>query len=260
MTYKETEALSYSGAKQILKSPAHFKAWLTAEQKDTPALKMGRLIHLSALQQEEFQRVVHVQPDLDRRTKDGKAAYEAFKADLPADAEIVDADDMATIQGVTASVQAAFLHLEIDKSLYEAEKPIFGVYNGVNIKGRLDLITKIRGCEAPYIIDVKSCEDASPAAFARDIANYGYHVQQAFYSTLAETGRNYLIVAVEKKPPFAWRIYSLSEETIKAGQELMDIAVNTYKMSNAFGNWRGYNPDATEISIPKWALNPDVIS
>ena len=88
----------------------------------------------------------------------------------------------------------------------------------------------------------------------------GYHIQQGFYGRLANTGRNYIIVAIEKKPPFAWRIYTLSEETVKAGEDLMDIAVNTYKMCQAFNNWRGYNPDATEISIPKWAMNADIIS
>ena len=85
--YQQIGALNYSGAKQILKSAAHYKAWLTAEQEDTAALKMGRLVHLASLEPEVFDRTVRLMPECDRRTKEGKAIFEAFAATMKAGEE-----------------------------------------------------------------------------------------------------------------------------------------------------------------------------
>lgn len=255
MDYIEINALNYSGAKQILRSPAHYQAWLKAEKKDTPALKFGRLAHLAALQPDVSRETVFIAPECDRRTKAGKETYEAFAASLPLNAEVIDAETAEKIAGVAKAVHAAFDKLGVSKEHYVAEKAVFGKHNGTDIKGRPDLITKIRGCDADYIIDVKTCQSAEPDAFARDVWSYKYHLQQAFYGTLCNTGRNFIIVAVEKEPPFAWRIYSLSEETHQAGLKLMNEAVNIFKMCNAFNTWSGYSQETTEISIPKWAVN-----
>ena len=90
MDYIDINALSYSGAKHILRSPAHYQAWLKAEHKDTPALKLGRLAHLAALQPDVCRETVFVAPECDRRTKAGKETYENFTAGLPLNAEVID--------------------------------------------------------------------------------------------------------------------------------------------------------------------------
>jgi hypothetical protein len=255
MEYTDIKALSYSGSKQILRSPAHYQTWLTAEQKDTPALKLGRLAHLAALQPDVCRETVFIAPDCDRRTKAGKETYEAFVASLPLNAEVIDAETAEKIAGIAKAVHGAFSKLGVSKEHYVAEQAVFGQHNGVDIKGRPDLVTKIQGCEADYIIDVKTCQSAEPDAFARDIANYKYHLQAAFYGTLCNTGRNFIIIAVEKEPPYAWRIYTLNEETYQMGVKLMNEAVNIYKMCNLFNTWSGYNQETTELSIPKWAIS-----
>jgi hypothetical protein len=254
MEYIDINALSYSGAKQLLRSPAHYQAWLKAERKDTPALKLGRLAHLAALQPDLCRETVFVAPDCDRRTKIGKETYEAFVSGLPLNAEVIDADTAEKIAGIASAAHAALAKLGVSKEHYVAEKAVFAQVNGVDIKGRPDLVTRIEGSNADYVIDIKTCQSADQDAFARDIATYKYHLQQAFYGTLCNTGRNFIIIAIEKEPPYAWRIYTLNEETHQMGLKLMGEAMNIFKMCNAFNTWSGYTQETTEISIPKWAL------
>jgi exodeoxyribonuclease VIII len=255
MDYIDIKALSYSGAKHLLRSPAHYQAWLTAEQKDTPALKLGRLAHLAALQPDLCRETVFVAPDCDRRTKAGKETYEAFVSGLPLNAEVIDADTAEKIAGIAKAAHGAFAKLGVSKEHYIAEQAVFGQMNGVDIKGRPDLVTKIEGSDAEYIIDIKTCQSADHESFARDVANYKYHLQAAFYGALRNTGRNFIIVAIEKEPPYAWRIYTLNEETYQMGVKLMNEAVNIYKMCNLFNTWSGYTQEVSELTLPKWAIN-----
>jgi hypothetical protein len=63
--------------------------------------------------------------------------------------------------------------------------------------------------ERRILVDLKSCEDASPEAFARTIFNYTYYIQAGFYldgvsQVLAEPYRTFIFIAVEKTPPYPW--------------------------------------------------------
>ena len=42
--YDALKALNYSGAKELLKSPAHYQAWLNEPRKETPALAIGTAV------------------------------------------------------------------------------------------------------------------------------------------------------------------------------------------------------------------------
>jgi exodeoxyribonuclease VIII len=254
--YNNIIALNYSGAKQISKSAAHYKAWLDAinegDQKDTPALKIGRLVHLASLQPRVFNETVHIEPDVDRRTKDGKAVYEAFKASLKEGDETVDSETYAMIDAIAQSVEQAFASLKVQADHWKVEQTYTKDYNGVTIKGRPDLVTRILGSEATYIFDVKTCQSAEPSAFAKDVANYKYHLQDAFYSELVGT-ENVFFIAVEKEPPYAYRIYSLDAAAKSEGKALMNDAVATYKQCLTYGKWPSYTKDVCELSLPKWA-------
>ena len=253
--YNSIIGLNYSGAKQILRSPAHYKAWLEAQaedESDSPALKLGRLVHLACLQPKEFLDRVKIEPNVDGRTKEGKAIKEAFKATLAEGDETVTDELYAQIDGIAESVEFAINTLKPDQSCWVTEKPYTKDFDGITIKGRPDLVFKIKGCEALQILDVKTCQSAEPAAFARDIANYKYHLQAAFYSELVGT-TNFFIVAVEKEPPYAYRIYTLDAAALSEGQALMRDAVAAYKQSITFQTWPSYTRNVCEISLPKWA-------
>ena len=244
--YNEIKALNYSGAKQILRSPLHFQAFLNEERKDTPALRMGRLVHLASLQFDVFKSEVHVGPDVDKRSKEWKE----FKAGIADGVDIITADENAEITAMAKSVHGCLADLKLSEQEYE--QSLEAEYNGVQIKGRPDLVAKDSEGNL-VVVDVKTTTDASIEHFAKDIAAYKYHLQAAFYLRLTGAKKFYLI-AVEKENPYASATYALSDDAIQEGNRIMDKAVNIYKMCSTFGNWPGYSDEVRSITIPKWAF------
>lgn len=251
--YNNLSALNYSGAKALLRSPAHYIAWLNAEQVDSPALRLGRIVHLAVLDPKAYIEKVKVGPEVDRRTKDGKAQWEAFKAALPADAEIVDPDTYASANAIASSGEMALASLKPEHGkLWQTETPLSKQVDGVAIKGRPDLVTFVNG--EKVVIDLKTTQDASARSFGRDVHNFMYHMQAAFYLELTGATK-FLLVAVEKEAPHAWRVYELDEASVAEGRRLMAEAVATYKNCLAFGQWPAYPKEVEVLSLPKYAFS-----
>ena len=73
--YFDNVGISNSGLGLIAKSPAHYQASLQMTRKQTPALQLGSAVHCAVLEPEEFGKR-YALAEFDRRTKEGKAAYQ----------------------------------------------------------------------------------------------------------------------------------------------------------------------------------------
>ena len=251
--YNESKALNYSGAKEILKSPAHYQAWLKAERVETEALKLGRLVHLASLEPHVFDKQVRLAPTWDARTTEGKAIKKAFLATLKEGEEYLDQEEMDEVMTIAEGAQAGIESIAslLPDSVRLKEHIVTGKHEGANIKGRPDLI--LHHPEGGIIIDIKTTMDASAESFAKDVAKYKYHLQAAFY--LHMTGaKSFYFVAVEKKAPFDYAVYKLDEEALASGKRMMTSACLTYRECNLYGNWPGYTKEVQTITLPKWAF------
>lgn len=250
--YNQVVALNYSGAKILLRSPGHYKAWLTEDKKDSPALLMGRLVHLIALQPEVAKDRIVVAPKFDKRKPSEKAAAEEFQASIKEGQEVVTQELLDEATTIAAHARVALLDLGLEKWLVE-----FGCVQNIKphltIKGRPDLIAHDANGD-PVIVDIKTTQDASPAAFAKDVANFKYHLQAAFYMRLTGA-KKFILVAQEKELPCANRVYTLDESAIAEGNRLMDEAIALYDQCITFDSWPTYTKDITTLSLPKWAFS-----
>ena len=103
--YDGIQALNQSGAKELLKSPAHYQAYLARTREESKALRVGTAVHKLALEGLDAYNATHaIAPDVDKRTKEGKAEWAEFvtanegKAILTADeGALVDAVSNAAI-------------------------------------------------------------------------------------------------------------------------------------------------------------------
>ena len=244
--YHAVEALSKSMMSKILKSPAHYKASLDEHQEPSKAMQMGTAIHTAVLEPQLYSQVVAViPPDIDGRNKEGKAWKEAHKSRI----HLTHAEDI-DVQGVANSVRRHpfwdIIHLshKIEASVFAQDEQ-----TGLALKARPDL-----WIEDHTLVDVKTTDDATPEAFLRTIASFGYHIQAAHY--MAMTGAdNFIFVAVERKAPYAIGIYKLDAEWLQAGENLRRKAISTLHECRALVSWPAY-PTATQtLSCPKWVLN-----
>jgi hypothetical protein len=129
--------------------------------------------------------------------------------------------------------------------------------SGVWLRSRLDWMPDPHSAMRPVIFDYKTTKNASPDSFAREMANYRYHLQAAWYAHLylEITGVDapFLFIAQDKEPPYLVAVCQPDAEAMRAGRQLMRQAIHAYAACCATGEWPGYGDDIHTISLPPWA-------
>lgn len=257
--YHAVEALSASGAKKILRSPAHYKLERDQPSEPTPAMRFGSAVHAAVLEPESFEAEVMRSPKFDRRTKEGKAAAEEFEAQAVGRL-VLSGDDFDRCLRVRDAVLA---HPAAQRLLSGTVRELSLFWTDakfdVPCKGRFDAYGRDshRG-----LVDLKTTQDASPDAFGRTIANFLYHLQAAFYFSGAEhvigkTPAFFAFIAVETEPPHAVACYVLDNAHLLAGARLAEEALSRYQQALQSGIWPGYGDLILPARLPAWALKFD---
>lgn len=270
---KKLGELSSSGIKQLLRTPAHYKAWVESDtDKQTPALLFGRALHCALLEPDVFAKTYTTEappesaprrPSISQRnaakpspaTLDAIAFWDQWDADH-AGLESISAENLEKISAMVASVQATPLAMRaISGGKSEVTATWLDEETGLPCKARADYF--VNG-KFPYVLDVKTCEDASPAGFARACAKYGYHIQHAHYCEGFRANgvplTSYWLLAIEKEPPYAVGLYHLDAEAERRGYELRGRAAAKLKECVETGQWPAYAREVKAISLPKYAL------
>ena len=242
--YDELPRLSYSGIKELLRSPAHYQLYLKAEREETKALRMGSAAHLGFLLPDKFSVTYAQAPECDRGTKDGKALYQHAMDSLKPGQLLLPNDEY---EEVIRLVDAANALVDGDSLRADAwaEVPLVGNDKATPIKGIPDLITA-----DGWIYDLKTCEDASESGFFRALLNYKYHVQAAHYIRLGHCNRadiqGFRLIAIEKDT-YQGAVYEVRGEVLDLGNKLLEQAYSTFDRCTAEGRWPGYSPGVTVL-------------
>lgn len=255
---KRLGEISNSGIKRLLRSPAHYRAWIedAEENVDTPALVFGRAFHCALLEPNVYADTYVVEPDFgDCRFKENKAARDAWRS-ANAGKELISASDQARI---TAMITSVYAHPIASRAVISGRPEVTLRWtdeeSGLPCKARADYFVdgKMR-----YVLDVKTCEDASPEVFAKAVHKYGYHVQHAHYSegfrAIGLPLHNYLILAVEHKAPYAVAVYHIDAAAELRGFELRQRAIDAAQRCTESGVWPAYATSITQLALPAWAL------
>jgi len=238
--YLDIPALSYSGMKELLRSPAHYQHWLANPRPDSKALRIGRAAHAAFLTPDLWATTYKAIPECDRRTKEGKAVHEAFMSSLKPGDEALAFDEYELVTEIAQSASRIADNL-IHRTGAWIEKPLLGKDKNTALKGIPDLIDA-----EGWIYDLKTTDDASERAFGRTIFNYGYHIQAAHYITLAGCNRSdirgFRIVAVEKDAPHEGCVYEIAGELLDLGRRECQRAYSLYDRCVTSGDWPGLAP------------------
>ncbi|WP_303786717.1 PD-(D/E)XK nuclease-like domain-containing protein [Azovibrio restrictus] len=261
--YHAHPAVGHSGLVRIMRSPAHYQEYVSNPPEPTPAMQLGTAFHTALLEHDRFSQTFVAAPKFDRRTKEGKAAAEAWEVENAGKTSLT-VDQMVVIEEMVVSVRS---HAGAERLLAEgvAEMSAFWIdrETGIECKCRPDFLS-MAGETVTGIVDVKTCCDASADGFARAIATLGYDVQAAFYQDglKAVTGRTipFYFIAVEKEAPFAVAAYKASDEVIEVGRAKYRGALQLLQWCRTKGSWPGYQPngEVETINLPRWASNFDL--
>lgn len=110
------------------------------------------------------------------------------------------------------------------------------------------------------LMDLKTCGDASPAEFARQIARKSYHRQDAFYSdgyrmASGEDVLAFIFVAVESQYPYAACATMLDDDGREQGRAENRRLIDRYADCLVTDIWPGYSKEIEMVSLPAWALD-----
>ena len=246
-------AISSSGLKLILQSPAHFVARQEGPEESTVAKDFGTALHSALLEPEKYRELYVAKPKINRSTKSGKALAETIAIALADKVQI----RPASIADIDAMVASAHKHPRVTEMLQDGAAEMSFVWTdestGIRCKCRPDWLNTYG------IWDVKSCLDASPDGFSRTCAKYKYHVSAAYYEEGVRklTGKTlpFLFVASEKDPPYAVAVYQASEAFLRSGRRLVRQALNRLHECRERGEWPSYQPEGQieMVELPRWA-------
>ncbi|MBR2591626.1 MAG: PD-(D/E)XK nuclease-like domain-containing protein [Oscillospiraceae bacterium] len=250
--YRAVEAVSRSDLWYLSKTPLHYKAHMDApEDESTPALIFGSAQHKMVLEPDEFDKEYAVLPSgIDRRTKDGKAAYMTFM-EKAAGRTIITEDQYMTILEMLAAlkrnpVACELLHGEHEASFFWKDQE-----TGIMCKIRPDVITSYDG--KPYLVDYKTTDSCADGHFEASCRRYGYKLQAGMYTEgmfqtmLQEYG--FAFIAQEKTAPYAVRVYICDQDFINEGHDLFRTYMGTLKYCDETGDWYGYEGPGHEVSV-----------
>jgi hypothetical protein len=247
--YHADPAISASHLKAVMQSPRHYFSRFLDPKRPTvepsSAMRLGSLAHCAVLEPDELSKRYAIAPD--RRSNAGKAAAAELAA---AGIEAVTESDMALALSMADAVRqhpyaaALLADGKAEQSFWWDDKA-----TGQRCKCRPDWY------QGTTIVDLKTCQDASPNAFARACATFGYHTQAAHYLSGLHGAERFIFIAVEKTYPFCVGIYELDAAAMAAGAEQCRIGLQTISDCRAINEWPGYTTTCDTISMPNWALS-----
>lgn len=284
--YFRLKSIDQSQLKQFLKNPADWAYHrLNDDHKPTDAMKFGTAFHAYLLGTSD---VVSLPEGESFRSKDNQK----WRADqLEAGNIIVSYNDMQLLKRMKEGIEQTSLMPEypdymeiIEQGTKEQCIEWKDRQTGLMLKAKPDLIP----AGTDYLVDLKTAQKADAESFAKEVINYGYHIQTVFYRAAvaackpdafdrgSKAPSTMQFWVFEKTDACDWQPFSISDDNpitnlaaTSIRQALLGIALmvkkakeegyaeNTPDPVDAAAKYAlryGFNKKVKEVSFQNWQL------
>ena len=284
--YFRLKSIDQSQLKQFLKNPADWAyRRLNDDHKPTDAMKFGTAFHAYLLGTSD---VVSLPEGESFRSKDNQK----WRADqLEAGNIIVSYNDMQLLKRMKEGIEQTSLMPEypdymeiIEQGTKEQCIEWKDRQTGLMLKAKPDLIP----VGTDYLVDLKTAQKADAESFAKEVINYGYHIQTVFYRAAvaackpdafdrgSKAPSTMQFWVFEKTDACDWQPFSISDDNpitnlaaTSIRQALLGIALmvkkakeegyaeNTPDPVDAAAKYalrHGFNKKVKEVSFQNWQL------
>lgn len=284
--YFRLKSIDQSQLKQFLKNPADWAYHrLNDDHKPTDAMKFGTVFHAYLLGTSD---VVSLPEGESFRSKDNQK----WRADqLEAGNIIVSYNDMQLLKRMKEGIEQTSLMPEypdymeiIEQGTKEQCIEWKDRQTGLMLKAKPDLIP----AGTDYLVDLKTAQKADAESFAKEVINYGYHIQTVFYRAAvaackpdafdrgSKAPSTMQFWVFEKTDACDWQPFSISDDNpitnlaaTSIRQALLGIALmvkkakeegyaeNTPDPVDAAAKYalrHGFNKKVKEVSFQNWQL------
>lgn len=249
--YHSHNSISKSGLDLIERDPYHY--FYQEQREQTRPMQVGSAIHAAILETEVFKREFMMLPEIkDRRQPEYKQAVKQYGV-----GNVFTGSDCNNIENIQDAVwnnkEAADLlsaegYCELSGFVQDPE-------TGIICRHRFDKYIN----DGEWAVDVKKTQDVREFKFARSIADYRYHVQDAFYIDQHEwlTGkklRGMKFICVEEKYPHKVAVYYLDDVSRDIGRKQYRENLNTYAEFIKAEKKPVNNEPAQIITLPEYIM------
>lgn len=284
--YFRLKSIDQSQLKQFLKNPADWAYHrLNDDHKPTDAMKFGTAFHAYLLGTSD---VVSLPEGESFRSKDNQK----WRADqLEAGNIIASYNDMQLLKRMKEGIEQTSLMPEypdymeiIEQGTKEQCIEWKDRQTGLMLKAKPDLIP----VGTDYLVDLKTAQKADAESFAKEVINYGYHIQTVFYRAAvaackpdafdrgSKAPSTMQFWVFEKTDACDWQPFSISDDNpitnlaaTSIRQALLGIALmvkkakeegyaeNTPDPVDAAAKYalrHGFNKKVKEVSFQNWQL------
>lgn len=284
--YFRLKSIDQSQLKQFLKNPADWAYHrLNDDHKPTDAMKFGTAFHAYLLGTSD---VVSLPEGESFRSKDNQKWRDE---QLEAGNIIVSYNDMQLLKRMKEGIEQTSLMPEypdymeiIEQGTKEQCIEWKDRQTGLMLKAKPDLIP----AGTDYLVDLKTAQKADTESFAKEVINYGYHIQTVFYRAAvaackpdafdrgSKAPSTMQFWVFEKTDACDWQPFSISDDNpitnlaaTSIRQALLGIALmvkkakeegyaeNTPDPVDAAAKYalrHGFNKKVKEVSFQNWQL------
>jgi exodeoxyribonuclease VIII len=242
---------------------------------ETDDLRFGRAMHHRILEPETFDESWPINPGCQAPIVKGPNARPACgntapyasadkshwvcgvhnKADLGPAGDYITEDERERIEAIEQELHQAGQLARFRRPGW-SEVVIEAELYGVKCKVRIDRLTADGGA----IIDCKKCQPghADQESFSKSVANYGYHIQAAFYARMVkQVFGDYPLFSwmiIEDKPPHCVNVIDASNFDLQAGRWEVQRVLEQWKQSTKSGVYHGVLREQCTVAggLPKW--------
>ena len=254
--HSEWDAISKSELSELSRSPAHLVAYRAEERPVTPQRQrifdIGTATHTAILEPHLFGKTVAVRPPGNANSNAFKETKAAMLAEQPALVLLTEKD----YRMVGEMSQAVHAHPTAGPLVLACQSEVSAIWTdaetGIRCRGRADAwVPKVN-----IIGDLKTTKNAARELFRRDVFNYGYYLQAAYYlrgwAALGHTDVSYVVVAIEKDPPYAVAVYEFDSLWLAAAEEEINALLALYQACLATDCWPAYDDNVISLFAAGW--------
>lgn len=245
-------SISSTGLKTIEgKSALHY--WYNSplnadrpQQEQKSHFNVGKAVHDLLLLEGLFPKNYFILPEgYDGRVKKWFDVKEEMEAAVESGIPVLRHAEYVMVEAIAEQVSRDDIAPHLLKSgqpemTLAAKDPITGVW----MRARPDVLPDTKD----IIPDLKTTLSAHPEAFEKQATTMGYFQSAALYLDLidliygeADRKRRFILIVVEKEPPYLVQHYHLDDEAIQMGRMLNRRALNVFAECLRTGVWTGYS-------------------
>ena len=256
--YNQKEGNRRSDLWRMEESAEKYRWCLDHPAEQTPAMAFGVAAHKMMLEPATFGDEYAIAPNVDKRTKEGKAEWAAF-CEQNAGKTALGQKDADTRDGMEEALLRCRMAKYLLRGPGETEEAFFWTdgETGEPCKIRCDRLVQFD--DRLYVVDYKTTTNARTERFNHDIWKPGYHMQAGMYTEGVMAARGleerpgFLFVAQEKDAPYSVNVIEVSDDVMAAGVAKFHELLRKMHECREIDLWPGYVDDLpNETTLPGW--------